>query len=192
MEKKPIQQLFWLTIVLLLFVSCSPFTKVYSEEEPGVNLHKYHTFNWLDNDKVQEGNKGPEWLTANTQNHIRSAVEHQMERYGFKICTEKPDLMLHYHVVIENKVFYARDRTCETGGNIQFGRCNRLRATNYREGTLILDFIDTKSSNQVWRGVAVGVLDDIRPDEVQKRVEAAINVIFKKFPEKPIPVQVLP
>ena len=189
--KRSIQSLFILAI--LFFVSaCSPFTKVYSIEEPGANLSKYHTYNWLADMETHDGNKGPAWLTASTQERIRMSTEKQMGQYGFKACTENPDLMLHYHVVIENKVYYIRDKYCVEENGLLNGRCDRLKEMHYREGTLIIDFIDTKSSNQVWRGVAVGVLENIRPSEVASRIDKAIAMIFEKFPEKPIPAYARP
>ena len=43
----------WISSLLLAALfsanSCSPFLKVYAEEEPGVNLYKYTTFSWLNN-----------------------------------------------------------------------------------------------------------------------------------------------
>ncbi len=178
-----------LLAAVFLLGSCSPFTKVYSEEEPGVKLTQYHTFNWLDNTAIKQGNSGPEWLSTSTQGKIRAAVEVQMGRYGFKPCDEKPDLMLHYHVVVKNEVLYVRDWTCggvfETPG--QYDRCNRVQPVHYREGTLILDFIETKNGNQVWRGAAVGVLENLRPEEADARIKASVEAIFKKYPEKPVP-----
>ncbi len=174
-------------LMLLTTVSCSPFIKVYSEEEPGVNLYKYHTFNWLDNMKVRDGNSGPEWLSQRAEEKIRSAVEDRMGRYAMTLCTEKPDLMLHYHVVIKNEVFFIRDWWCDEEIGSQFGRCHRIKPVDYREGTLILDFIDAHTGEQVWRGAAVGVMENLTPAEADARIEEAVRLIFDKFPEKPIP-----
>ncbi len=180
---------FFLFASLIFFENCASFSKVYSEEEPGINMHKYHTYNWLDNSSIKQGNQGPELLTLNTQNKIRSAVEEQMNGYGFKPCTDQPDLILHYHVVIKNEVLYVHDWSCggQGEGRSNYDRCNRVQRVHYREGTFIIDVIDTKSGNQVWRGVAISVLDNIDPNEMDKRVKAAVQAVFKKFPEKPLP-----
>ena len=170
----------------VLVESCSPFTKVYSEEEPGVNLYKYHTFNWLSTETAQQGNNGPEWLTAVTQGKIRASVEEQLNRYGMKPCDEKPDLMIHYHVVIKNEVLYVYNWSCAMQGEGQYDRCNRVRPVQYREGTLIIDFIDTQNGTQIWRGVAIGVLTEMKPEEADERIKAAVEAIFKKYPDQPI------
>lgn len=177
--------------LIIVLGSCSLSAKVYSEEEPGINLYKYHTYNWLENTTVEKGNSGPEWLTNSTQNNIRAEVETQMSRYGYKICTENPDLVLHYHVVIKNEVLYVQDWECAVQalpGEDRFARCNRVKPVHYREGSLILDFIDRQNSNQVWRGVVTDMLDNMTPDQVDARVKEAVRAIFKKFPEKPLPL----
>lgn len=173
---------------LFVLESCSPFTKVYSEEEPGVNLYQYHTYNWLDNATTREGNSGPEWLTLNVQNQIRAAIEEQMSRYGYHLCTEKPHLLLHYHVAIKNEVLFVHDWSCAASGEHegQYGRCNRVRPMYYREGTLLVDFIETTTGTQVWRGAAVGILENLTPKQGEARIQEAVRAIFKKFPEKPL------
>ena len=184
---KPAFFLFSLFTVVLLHSGCSSVTKVYSEEEPGVNFYKYRTFDWLDTKYIREGNNGPEWLNERSENKIRSSVEAQMGRYGFKPCDDNPDLMLHFHIVIKNEVFYIQDWWCDEETGTDFGRCHRLRPVNYQEGTLIIDFIDAKTGNQVWRGAAVGVLENVTPEKADTRIEEAVRLIFEKFPEKPIP-----
>jgi len=174
-------------LLLAAASGCSPFIKVYSEEEPGVNLYKYHTFNWLDSMAVRTGNDIPEWLDQRAEDKIRSAVEARMRRYALTRCENKPDLMLHYHIVIKNEVFFIRDWWCDEEIGSQFGRCHRIRPVDYREGTLIIDFIDAHTGEQVWRGAAAGVLEKLTREQADARIEEAVRLIFEKFPEKPIP-----
>ena len=189
MKRRSVLILFAMFMASVLLQNCSPFTKVYGEVEPGIKLSQYHTYNWLENPTVKEGNSGPLWLSNTTQDKVRAAVAHEMDHYGYKPCDEKPDLMLHYHVVIKNEVLYVRDWSCggvfEAPG--QYDKCNRVQPVHYQEGTLILDFIETKNGNQVWRGAAVGILENLRPEEADARIEAAVKAIFTKYPEKPIP-----
>ncbi|HRI58777.1 MAG TPA: DUF4136 domain-containing protein [Saprospiraceae bacterium] len=176
-----------LLAILLIHNSCSSVTKVYSEEEPGINLYKYRTFDWLETKYSKQGNNGPEWLNERAEAKIRSSTEAQMARYGLKPCDDRPDLMLHFHVVIKNEVFYIQDWWCDEETGTDFGRCNRLRPVNYQEGTLVIDFIDAKTGSQVWRGAAAGALDNLSPEKADARIEEAVRLIFEKYPEKPIP-----
>lgn len=179
-----------MSIILLLALfsasSCSPILKVYAEEEPGVNLYKYTTYAWLNTPAATQGNSSPEWQSQRTQGKIRSAVEGQMERYGFKRCDTKPDLMLHYHVVIKNEVLYVRDQWCDEENWNWYGHCNRVRPMNYQEGMLIIDFIDSKTGNQVWRGAAVAVKEDLTQAQADSLIDKSVRLIFNKFPQKAI------
>ncbi len=179
--------LFALVFAALLHPACSSVYKVYSEEEPGVNFYKYRTFNWLDTKYIKHGDDAPDWLNERSENKIRSSVEAQMTRYGFQTCDEKPDLMLHFHVVVKNEVFYIQDWWCDEETSARLGRCQRLRPMNYQEGTLIIDFIDAHTGQQVWRGAAVGALEYLTPEQADARIEEAVKKIFKKFPENPRP-----
>lgn len=183
---KPFQLLPFALLAVLFSSSCSPFLKVYAEEEPGVNLYKYTTYAWLNAPASEQGFSGPEWQSQRSQEKIRSSVEQQMDRYGFKRCDTEPDLMLHYHVVIKNEVLFVRDRYCDEESWNRYGHCNRVRPVNYEEGMLIIDFIDTRTGNQVWRGAALAVRENLNPDQADARVEEAVRLIFKKFPQKAI------
>ncbi|MFN4255735.1 MAG: DUF4136 domain-containing protein [Saprospiraceae bacterium] len=185
--KHPVFALSALFVLALLAGSCSPFAKVYAEEEPGVNLYRYRTFGWLDMTNMHVGADRPAWLTSKSEAKIRASVEGQMSRYGFKPCTEKPDLVLHYHVVVKNEVLYVRDWWCDEDANNRHAQCHRVHPVNYQEGTLILDFIDAATGNQVWRGAAIGGLENLTPEAAETRIEQAVQAIFKKFPEQPIP-----
>lgn len=185
--KKPVFAVLALVVALFWLGSCSPFLKVYSEAEPEVNLYQYRTFDWLDMTNMNVGGDRPAWLTSKSEAKIRASVEGQMNRYGFKPCTEKPDLVLHYHVVVKNEVLFVRDWWCDEDVNGRHAQCHRLRPVNYQEGTLILDFIDATTGNQVWRGAAIGGLENLTPEAAEARIEQAVQAIFKKFPEQPIP-----
>lgn len=180
----------WIPFLLLTALfsanSCSPFLKVYAEEEPGVNLYKYTTYSWLNTPATEQGFSGPEWQSQRTREKIRSSVETQMDRYGFKRCDEHPDLMLHYHVVVKNEVLYVRDQWCDEESWNKYGHCNRVRPVNYQEGMLIIDLIDTKTGNQVWRGAALAARENLNPDQADARIQEAVRLIFTKFPQKPI------
>lgn len=168
--------------MLLLAGGCSPFSKVYSEEEPGVNLRKYRTYEWLDIMSVEKDNI-PAIPNKKVDETIRTGVDANMTTLGYKLVKVDPDLRIHYHIIIKNEQMVYQGWQCSDVEWHKYGRCQRLQTMKYREGTLIVDFLDAQNSNQVWRGVASRVLEN-GLTEVQKkaRIEEAIQAIFKKFP----------
>lgn len=168
--------------VILSAAGCSPLIRVYAETEPGTNMRHYRTYDWLDN-ATSEKNKTPDLVSTRNEALIRAAVDAQMRQRGFKRCDREPDLMLHYHVVVEAQEMYYQDWWCDDEEWHKYGRCERMRKVDYHEGTLTVDMIDTRTGNQVWRGVAVGVLEEIPPEQVPARIDEAVQKIFGHFHE---------
>ena len=171
-------------LLLLSATSCNPFTKIASEEEPGINWGTYKTYDWLNNKWVHMGNGNPEWLTPGTEVKIRQAFEAQMKQRGFTPDIFAPDLVLHYHVVVKDEMTYVRDWYCTEEDWTRDGRCQYIKPVNFKEGTLILDMIDGRTGNQVWRGTVSGVLDNANMQQLDKRINQAAEMMFRKFPMK--------
>jgi hypothetical protein len=58
-----------------------------------------------------------------------------------------------------------------------------IETREFKKGTLVLDFIDSKSKQMVWRGVGEGALPDVpRSDQIDKIVNKVVKEIMKKYP----------
>ncbi|HND90084.1 MAG TPA: DUF4136 domain-containing protein, partial [Saprospiraceae bacterium] len=172
-----------------LLSGCSSSMKVYHEEEPGANLFQYYSYKWLPNNGVLPGDPAQYRIADDTESKIRTAVDLHMQHCGYRICDSGPDLVLHYHVVVKNRVYYQRDWTCDETQHegASHAYCQRVKPVYFQEGTLILDFIDGETGNQVWRGVAVGIMEGLNTAEVDRRIEEAVRQIFRRYPVKPLP-----
>jgi len=172
---------------LLTFGGCSTSLRVYSEEQLGVNLAQYYSYDWLDHQEVPTGTQVPYPLSYRAGDQIRSATDAQMQRYGYQCCDVAPDLHLHYHVIVENRVYFQQEWSCNTPEDMRLGKCQRVQPMYFQEGTIIIDFMDAKTGQQVWRGVAVGAIENYTPAQWDAEVGEAIGRIFKKFPIRPLP-----
>jgi hypothetical protein len=57
---------------------------------------------------------------------------------------------------------------------------------HYQEGTLILDFVDPKTDNLIWRGVGKKVVSETTtPEKSDREINDAVEKILKKFPPSP-------
>jgi hypothetical protein len=55
--------------------------------------------------------------------------------------------------------------------------------TSYEEGTLIVDLIDYKTKQLVWRGVATKALEtNPTPEQMDRNMAAVIDALFSKYP----------
>ncbi len=167
--------------------SCHSWIKVYSEKEPDTGLYPYYSYAWSEPDLTPPNEPKSYPLSRHAQDRIHQAVDAQMQRFGFQPFSVEPDLLLHYHVVIENKLYYQHEWQCIDPEAQRLGSCNRVRPVYFREGTLILDFMDAKTGRQVWRGVAVGTVENYTPQQWDAEIDEAIRLIFKKLPLSPVP-----
>ena len=54
---------------------------------------------------------------------------------------------------------------------------------NYDQGTLVLDIVDGRSNELVWRGTAQARIDPSNsPEERQRRINEAVRKILDRFP----------
>ena len=54
------------------------------------------------------------------------------------------------------------------------------RTYTYTEGTLIIDMIDARTNQLVWRGSVAGTVDN--PANLERQVEKAVRAILKQYP----------
>jgi hypothetical protein len=82
-----------------------------------------------------------------------------------------------YHV---NNYPYYSDYGFPTSG-VPYQLNNNVYETEFKEGTLIIDFIDRESGNLIWRGWSTNTLND--PNSFEKNLPNEISQIFAKYPE---------
>ena len=66
-----------------------------------------------------------------------------------------------------------------------YGHTYRARPAHvhwYKEGTLVIDIVDRRGRQLVWRGVGVGAMRDMRPGNDLK---AAVREVLARFPPDP-------
>ncbi len=178
-------------MVVFFSVSCGP--QVFFDTSPSINFNRYKkSFAFLphvdslqtcifDNDIMDE--------------HIQEVISMEMQKRNYVIDTREPELMIKFHLMVEDKedivntpiysypwvyspyrypyYFYP--------GPIYLG--NNIQRIDYQEGTLVIDAIARNSGKLIWRGWAVGKLDD--PELFIEKLPATIHRIFIHFPIKP-------
>lgn len=171
-------------IVALLFIigGCSPEIRVYSDYDPDYDLKKYTTFNWIQTENVELGNN-PLYYNELNDKRIKSAVQDQLIRKGYALSALKPDLILHYHIIVDDQSIV----TTDPHGYFYSPYWMHLQTnvSHYREGTLIIDIMDPKNNYLIWRGWAASAIEGVyTPDEIDQLIKTAVIKIFRRFPKK--------
>jgi hypothetical protein len=159
---------------ILLGIVCGGCSslRVATDYDHAIDFTKYHTYRWAPT-RVAES----ESLRADhslLEARIKRAVDRELAARGFERRSEGPtDLIV---------VFYAsRQHRVEVYPSYGYPRHWRTaHAYHYREGTIVLDFVDTRLDQMVWRGWATEVLGD--PEDAEERINEAIAKILERFP----------
>ena len=115
-------------------------------------------------------------LASDTLNdgRIRNGLESQLIDSGFRIETERPDFVIAYYVTTKNKL---NVQDFGYGPPRWFGSRD-IRVNQYSEGTLMVDFIDARTNQVIWRGRASGTLE---LKGVDKKISKSVEKLIKQY-----------
>ena len=178
-------------LLLALALGCSSL-KVTSDYDPEANFAPYRTYTWLEH----PAQNTTQALDPLLHQRILAAVETQLGERGYvRIFEGSPDFLIGYHLRTENKLDvqtinrsygYAYGRYGRWGMGYPVGGYSETRVTEYAEGTFILDIVDGKSNELVWRGSAQGRIREKKtPKERDEAVRKTVAAVLEKFPPQP-------
>jgi hypothetical protein len=173
----PLRFLAAAALVALAFTGCVTMS-VSSHLDRDVDFTAFHTWDWGKADALPTGDAR---LDNNQffQDFLQGAVERSMARSGFARVTgnEKPQLLVHYHTNVNQRFQVGEPVNCAPGD------C-RPEVTDYEQGTLVIDVVDTATNRVVWRGWAQDSLSGIidNQDRLEAKTDEAVRKIFAQFP----------
>jgi uncharacterized protein DUF4136 len=167
-----------LLIVALTLTGCVPM-RVNSFVERGSDLTRYRTYEWASDDELVTGDPrlddNPFFLER-----LQADVDHHLAVRGFeKTVVGPPDLLVHYHVRIDQRLdVNSADR--------KYGYCDNCEPYVYDAGTILIDFVDARTRKLVWRGWAEGTMEGFidNQDWMEQRIEEAVTRILARFPRR--------
>ena len=165
----------------LVIAGCASMN-VSSHVERGLNVSRYHTYDWGPADALPAGDPRLE-QDSFFQDHLRGEVEKAMARRGFEwSMTDRPDLLLHYHANITERVDV--DRLDTQRGYCGENGCD-VPTVRYEAGTLVVDVIDARTNRLIWRGWAQGAVAGMLADQdvMARQINEAVARMFNQFPK---------
>jgi len=177
---------------IIIVLGCTS-AKVSTDADPQANLRSYHTFMFTDTgDSVGQN---PLYHNSLLDNSIHAEIARQLERRGIIEDVNHPDMLVAYHTFTEKKQSSINNYYPMMYGGwawqfypwgyapFPYSYWNGGYTRTYTEGTLIIDVIDARSNQMVWRGSISDVVDD--PANLHKKVMKAVEIIFRRFPVSP-------
>ena len=166
-------------LFMLLGTGSVSAQKVSVGADPAVDLTKYKTYTWA---KVASSNP-----IANE--YVVTSVDAQLAAKGLTRVETDPELTVVVFGSTESDIHVSNPSWSPSLNSIATGVAVGSQSWLVTKGTLVVDILDTKTKNSVWRGTATQTLDrgptgDKAKDAktVEKPIKNAVNKMFKQFP----------
>ena len=184
-----------LALLLALFLTgCVATTpvEVSTDYDRSVNFGQYRTFKWFQ-DKPTAGVDSAYKYNTFLDQRIRNAVDAQLTRRGITKTEGSSDLLIAYDVKVITKQSARPDYAYAPGfgygysywygyrydyGYSRFSR--PMLIEEYKDGTIIIDLVDAKDKQLIWRGWGQMEVDEANISEAE--VNKIVTNILDKFP----------
>jgi hypothetical protein len=159
-----------------LTLACSTMTTAVDYDHT-VNWSQFHTF------QLADGTKDP---VTFTQKRIEDAVTGTLTGKGWTVASSNADIQVFTHVILTNQKQW---NATSMGGGFGYrgwggmGGMATATETNIPMGTLVIDLVNPKTKEMVWRGTAT---DQVSGDGKDSgKVQEAVTKMFENFPPAP-------
>lgn len=174
----------WLLIFgFVLFLSGCVTVDVRIDYDPSFDFSRYQAFQFAPSQRQSAAlSRGSSFIR---DPFFTKAVEQEIgavlsaKGYRTAASPRSADFLISYYAVARNQT--AISPTAYSMGRYGRRRVSPGRVYRYRQGTLVIDIIDSAQRELVWRGIGSGVLDRMNPT---KNLLLAVEKVLKAFPPR--------
>ena len=172
--------------VLALTLACRACSgiRVTTDYDPSADFTRLRSYAWLDEQSGVQGDRAD--VTSLLDRRVRRSVDTELQKKGLSsVARAGADALVTYHLGVETKLDV---NTIDTGygygrGWYRGGVSTHTTVTEYQEGTLLIDLVDPKAKQLIWRGSGQArVRRSSTPEEREQRIDEAVAEILKSFP----------
>ena len=178
----------WIAVFsgIWILASCTSTVRIHSAVAPGADFQHYKTFAF----EPRLGTDREDGSTTMLSSHLKQTTRIEMECRGYFYDESEPDLRVNFYLHTKKKVQSVSVPAAPVGygyygyrqGYYSAWGGYETQVTEYTEGTLHLDLIDTKKKQLVWEGVAVGHIQQSDLENLDQRVTTVVDNVFERFP----------
>jgi hypothetical protein len=161
--------------VAMALTGCATMRVGSSLVERGTPFAQYHTYKWAPAKAFETGDPR---LDNNPffQARVQADVEKQLAARGLERTTSGgAELTIYYHTNVTQQFDLSPQK---------YGYCSECKPYVYDAGTLVVDFVETRTARLVWRGWAEdsleGAVDNQR--SMEKKIDEAVTRILRRLP----------
>lgn len=175
---------------LFLLTACTTLT-VQTDYDTSYNFSKLKTYAWLENKSPSDDIRINNSLIIK---RVVNAVNNNLQSRGYTLVSrDKADFFVNWFGFIQNRIqqetidtYYTHSGYTTTWAYSGF---SRTYTYEYQEGTLIIDILDSKSGQLVWRGTAQDYLaENETPEKITERINRTVAGVLANFPPGRKPV----
>ncbi|MFV8838456.1 DUF4136 domain-containing protein [Salinimicrobium soli] len=186
-----------LSIVMsLLLLSCGP--KVNTSKKTTQSLDSFSSYAFLPN---QDTIKTTRYDNSFVNEIVINEITENMQQQDYRLDRSQPDLLVYYHLMLDEATMadaapvytnysyyrpgyyvgpYYRNYMYNDYYTIPRIAGSGIEQIPYKEGTIVVDLINRRTNEIVWRGKASDV---ITLNNLEEELKQYINAIFDKFPK---------
>ena len=158
-----------LALMTWLFISGTVMGDVKVEFDPGFDFSTYATYAWREGTPARR---------EAAERRIRDSVDRELTAAGLLLAEGDADLWVVTHVLVDEHSL--RDLRDETYWEFIKG-VKSVDPYALGRGTVVVDLIDPRLEQIVWRGAVSKAIDkDMKPDS--KKIGEAIHSVLKRLP----------
>lgn len=179
-----------ISIIVAVFASaCAPSVKVSSDHDRAVNFSAYKTFSMYE---MKAHN-----VNQLNQDRIEKYIRQEMSKRGYVENNNNPDLKVNAVTVLKNRRGVSTTTTYSAYGifyrpyaawAVPVSGHTSVSTYNYKDGSLVIDVIDTKANKMIWTGSAVAELYN-QPKNPEEAIGVTIAKIMANYPVAPVTTQ---
>jgi hypothetical protein len=171
-----------LGVLWLALQACSSVS-VKHDYDRGVDFQAYKTYAWSETEMPDDE------LAKNplVKKRVQLAVDKVLGSKGYSLTeTDQADFVVVAHAGIKERMRiqdYGRYGWYDPWWGPYGGRVD---VSYYEEGTLVIDIVDAKKKELVWRGTATGIVRKYaKPEKMQEDINEDAGKILAGFPPGP-------
>lgn len=146
---------------------------------PGAPFSSYETFSWLPAPETGD----PRVDNAIIYNRVKDAVDTQLEAKGYREVQNpgEADFLVGYHIALDGRMdmqtvnsYYGYGY-----GPWYYGGYRDTYVRYYDQGTMLIDIVDRRQDELVWRGTAQA---EVRQQGDGRQIQEAAQKLLARFP----------
>lgn len=193
---KTLKYILCLTVIGIFLASCGP--KVRTDKKAAVNMNQFSSFAFLPNQDTIQTSKYDDALVNEV---VIDAIRENMRELDYRLDRSQPDLLVYYHLMFDEEVAvnanpvytnysyyrpgyyvgpYYRNYLYNNYFTVPRIAGAGIEQIPYKEGTIVIDIINRRTNEIIWRGKANDV---VTPYNVEEQLRRYVNAIFDEFPK---------